>query len=60
MTTAAKQHVRYASDDWELPVEQPLLVKMARPWLKNPAVLLGLIIVLTFVIVGLAGPLVTP
>lgn len=60
MATVAGPRTRYASDDWELPKEQSLLARVMRPWLKNPAGLFGLIVVAAFVIIGLAGPLVTP
>jgi peptide/nickel transport system permease protein len=59
-TIARQQAVISDSDAWELPAQKPFLVRVARPWLQNPAGLLGLIIVVAFVILGLLGPLIAP
>lgn len=45
---------------WQLPAQKPLFVRWARLWLKNPAGLFGLAIVVAFVFLGLFGPYLTP
>lgn len=60
-STYAQGGVRIAQqEDWELPKEKPFLVRASRPWLQNPAGLLGLIIVVGFIVVGLIGPYIAP
>lgn len=48
------------ADRWELPRNKPWLVRMARPWLRNPLGLVGLAIVLVFFTIGIIGPYITP
>ncbi len=60
MATAAEARPRFASDNWELPNERSLMVRIARPWLKNPLGLAGLLIVGTFFLVGMLGPYIAP
>jgi ABC-type dipeptide/oligopeptide/nickel transport system permease subunit len=45
---------------WELPAEKPLVTRLARPWLQNPAGLFGLVIVVAFLVLGIIGPYITP
>lgn len=47
-------------EDWEIPQEKPLLVRIVRPWLQNPAGLLGLVIVFLFFFLGIFGPYLAP
>jgi ABC-type dipeptide/oligopeptide/nickel transport system permease subunit len=61
MVTALRQEIAVAQPDaWELPAQKPLLVRMSRPWLENPAGLIGLVIVLAFVMLGIVGPWIAP
>ncbi len=48
------------ADRWELPRNKPWIVRMARPWLRNPLGLVGLAIVITFFALGIIGPYITP
>lgn len=45
---------------WELPRDKPFLVRVSTPWLRNPAGLIGLIIVAAFFLLGIVGPWVAP
>lgn len=45
---------------WTLPPQKSLFVRWAKPWLDNPAGLVGLIIVALFFFVGVFGPYLTP
>ncbi|MEX2245775.1 MAG: ABC transporter permease [Dehalococcoidia bacterium] len=45
---------------WEIPRDKPLLVRVGRPWLRNPAGLIGLIIVAVVVFLAIAGPYISP
>jgi len=61
MTTIAHSGVQPTSaESWELPQEKPWLVRIARPWLRNPAGLLGLAIALLFFVLGVFGPMLAP
>ena len=56
MATIAQSGMQGAAEQsWELPQEKPLIVRIARPWLRNPVGLLGLVIVVAFVFLGLFG-----
>jgi len=56
----AERTVVFDTDSWTLPEQKPLLVRVTRPWLQNPAGLVGLIIVAAFIVLGLIGPYITP
>ena len=56
-TTATGQS---AADRWEIPQDKPWIVRVAKPWLKNPIGLLGLGIVVLFFVLGIFGPYITP
>jgi ABC-type dipeptide/oligopeptide/nickel transport system permease subunit len=60
MAAIADRRVIPSAEAWTLPRQKPLIVRLARPWLHNPAGLFGLIIVFTFFVLGLIGPYVTP
>ena len=60
MATIAEPALRTQRFLWELPAQKPLPVRIARLWLQNPAGLFGLIVVATFIFVGLFGPYLTP
>lgn len=45
---------------WEHPQQKPLLARIARPWIRNPVGLLGLVIVTGFIALALIGPYVAP
>ncbi|MBI5287450.1 MAG: ABC transporter permease [Chloroflexi bacterium] len=61
MVTIASSSIPVAQQEaWELPQEKPFLVRIGRPWLQNPAGLLGLLIVFMFLVVGVIGPSIAP
>lgn len=61
MATVMPQGVAIAQQEsWELPAQKPFLVRISRPWLQNPAGLIGLIIVVAFVVLGIIGPYIAP
>ena len=61
MATIAQRGMQgVAEQSWELPQEKPLIVRIARPWLRNPVGLSGLLIVVAFVFLGIFGPYLTP
>ena len=45
---------------WTLPPQKSLFIRWAKPWLNNPAGLVGLIIVAMFFFLGIFGPYLTP
>jgi len=59
-TIATPYSKRTGADSWEIPEDKPWLVQVARPWLKNPVGLFGLVIVVAFFVLGVVGPYVTP
>jgi ABC-type dipeptide/oligopeptide/nickel transport system permease subunit len=46
-------YIGVGADAWTLPEQKPLAVRIARPWLQNPAGLFGLFIASIFFVVGL-------
>jgi ABC-type dipeptide/oligopeptide/nickel transport system permease subunit len=63
MAVLAERHPATAAitaDSWTLPAQKPLFVRVARPWLQNPAGLFGLLVVMAFLVVGILGPYITP
>ncbi|HZP56449.1 MAG TPA: ABC transporter permease [Dehalococcoidia bacterium] len=61
MATAVRPAPRAAAETaFELPRQAPLLLRLARPWLRNPLGLIGLIIVVVFVVAGVLGPALAP
>lgn len=62
MATIAESRFHFTQDDetWAVPPEKPFIVRVATPWLKNPAGLVGLVIVMAFFTVGIIGPWITP
>jgi peptide/nickel transport system permease protein len=61
MATLAQPQVTHAPELlWELPQQRPLLVRLARPWLRNPLGFLGLILALSFIFLGIFGPYLAP
>jgi peptide/nickel transport system permease protein len=61
MTTITDTSVaRGTGEEWTVPGERPLLVRIVRPWLKNPLGLIGLAIVVGFIILGIVGPQIAP
>jgi ABC-type dipeptide/oligopeptide/nickel transport system permease subunit len=57
---AERQQLVAASESWMLPEQKPLVVRLALPWLQNPAGLFGLVIVVAFFVLGIIGPYITP
>jgi ABC-type dipeptide/oligopeptide/nickel transport system permease subunit len=61
MATIAQPGVHTPPDlAWELPAQKPLLVRVARPWLRNPMGLFGLILAAIFIFLGVFGPWLAP
>lgn len=59
-TVAGPYSQTSGADRWEIPQDKPWLVRVCRPWLKNPIGLFGLLIVIAFFVLGVIGPFVTP
>jgi len=59
-TLASPYTKRTGAESWEMPQEKPWIVRVSRPWLKNPVGLFGLLIVVAFFVLGIVGPWVTP
>jgi ABC-type dipeptide/oligopeptide/nickel transport system permease subunit len=59
-TIASPYAKRTGADSWEIPQDKPWIVRVARPWLKNPVGLFGLFIVVGFFALGIFGPYITP
>jgi ABC-type dipeptide/oligopeptide/nickel transport system permease subunit len=47
------QPLAATAESWMLPEQKPLFTRIVRPWLQNPAGLLGLFIASIFIVVGL-------
>lgn len=60
MATIVNPSAHGGSDRWELPVEKPFIVRIAKPWLNNPLGLIGLVIVVAFFALGIIGPSIAP
>ena len=60
MATLAGSAGTAPSVSWEIPRDKPFFLRIAKPWLKNPAGLIGLVIVAAFVVVAVIGPYVAP
>jgi ABC-type dipeptide/oligopeptide/nickel transport system permease subunit len=60
MAAIAERRVIPSAESWTLPEQKPLIIRVARPWLQNPAGLFGLIVVVSFFVLGVIGPYVTP
>jgi ABC-type dipeptide/oligopeptide/nickel transport system permease subunit len=61
MATIVREGMPVAQQEsWELPAQKPYIARVSKPWLQNPAGLLGLIIVAGFVFVGLFGSYLAP
>jgi ABC-type dipeptide/oligopeptide/nickel transport system permease subunit len=62
MATVASPYAgaRTGADSWEIPQDKPWIVRVSRPWLKNPVGLFGLAIVVAFFVLGILGPYITP
>jgi ABC-type dipeptide/oligopeptide/nickel transport system permease subunit len=59
-TIASPYAKRTGADSWEIPQDKPWIVRVAKPWLKNPVGLFGLLIVVGFFALGIFGPYITP
>ena len=60
MTSVAHARVTTTADAWELPHDRPWIARVSRPWLRNPAGLLGLVIAACFLVLGVIGPWIAP
>jgi ABC-type dipeptide/oligopeptide/nickel transport system permease subunit len=61
MATVATGYARPSGEElWEMPAEKPFIVRVARPWLKNPVGLFGLVLVVAFFVLGILGPYIAP
>jgi ABC-type dipeptide/oligopeptide/nickel transport system permease subunit len=61
MASIATGYARPSGEElWEMPAEKPWLVRVARPWLKNPVGLFGLALVVAFFVLGILGPYIAP
>lgn len=58
--TVAQRTLVASAESWTLPEQKPLRVRVTRPWLQNPAGLLGLFIASLFVIIGFTQMIVQP
>jgi len=59
-TTITIADRRHEAELWAIPPERSLFVRIARPWLKNPIGIVGLVIVIAFFVLGIIGPYITP
>lgn len=59
-TIAARGAEQGRAEAWEIPHDKPLIVQIARPWLKNPMGLFGLMLVVAFFVLGIIGPYIAP
>ena len=59
-TIAREQAIVHEQESWELPAEKPFLVRAMKPWLRNPAGFIGLIIAIGFIVLGIVGPWIAP
>jgi ABC-type dipeptide/oligopeptide/nickel transport system permease subunit len=60
MAAIAERNIVITADSWTLPAQKPFIVRLAKPWVQNPAGLFGLVIVAAFVVLGIVGPWITP
>jgi ABC-type dipeptide/oligopeptide/nickel transport system permease subunit len=60
MAVIVERKVIPSAESWTLPRQKPFLIRVARPWLQNPAGLFGLLIVVAFFVLGIIGPYITP
>jgi ABC-type dipeptide/oligopeptide/nickel transport system permease subunit len=60
VAVVAERSIVVTAESWTLPQQKSLFVRVAKPWLQNPAGLFGLIVVAIFLVLGLIGPYLTP
>jgi ABC-type dipeptide/oligopeptide/nickel transport system permease subunit len=59
-TMAREQSIVREQESWELPAEKPFVVRAMKPWLQNPAGFVGLVIAVSFIVLGIIGPWIAP
>jgi ABC-type dipeptide/oligopeptide/nickel transport system permease subunit len=59
-TIATRLGEQTQAERWEIPQDKPWIVRVSRPWLKNPVGLFGLILVVAFFVLGMFGPYIAP
>jgi ABC-type dipeptide/oligopeptide/nickel transport system permease subunit len=60
MAVIVERKVIPSAETWTLPQQKSFAVRVARPWLQNPAGLFGLVVVVAFFVLGIIGPYITP
>jgi ABC-type dipeptide/oligopeptide/nickel transport system permease subunit len=59
-TIATRVAGQTSQERWEIPQDKSWIVRISRPWLKNPMGLFGLVLVVVFFVLGIIGPYVAP